>query len=78
MSTHATSPFDRRPNGPGIADTASRRAWTAERIVVHLLLIAFVVLSVGPILLVIVNSLKTTPAIFSGPFELPTPGDVEF
>lgn len=48
------------------------RAWTADRIVVHALLIFFVLLAIGPILLVIMNSFKTTPAIFGGPFDLPT------
>ncbi|NLR97686.1 carbohydrate ABC transporter permease [Rhizobium sp. P38BS-XIX] len=49
-----------------------RRAWTADRIVVHALLIFFVLLAIGPILVVILNSFKTTPAIFGGPFDLPT------
>lgn len=48
------------------------RAWTADRIVVHALLIFFVLLAIGPILIVILNSFKTTPAIFGGPFDLPT------
>ena len=38
---------------------------------VHALLLAFVVLAIAPILVVIINSFKTTPAIFGGPFELP-------
>jgi raffinose/stachyose/melibiose transport system permease protein len=49
------------------------RRWTLERIVVHVALIAFVVLALGPIFVVILNSFKTTPAIFGGPFALPTP-----
>ncbi|KAA0685958.1 carbohydrate ABC transporter permease [Neorhizobium sp. P12A] len=44
----------------------------AELIVVHGLLILFVLLALGPILIVILNSFKTTPAIFGGPFDLPT------
>ncbi|MDE1991377.1 MAG: carbohydrate ABC transporter permease [Rhizobiaceae bacterium] len=48
------------------------RAWTTDRIVVHALLIFFVLLAVGPILVVVLNSFKTTPAIFGGPFALPT------
>lgn len=55
---------------PPVADT---RRWTVERIVVHLILLAFVALALGPIAVVIINSLKTTPAIFGGPFALPTP-----
>ncbi len=49
-----------------------RRPWTADRIIVHGLLILFVLLAIGPVLVVIINSLKTTPAIFGGPFDLPT------
>ncbi|MET3896190.1 raffinose/stachyose/melibiose transport system permease protein [Devosia sp. UYZn731] len=49
------------------------RRWTLERLVVHAALIAFVVLALGPIFVVILNSFKTTPAIFGGPFALPTP-----
>jgi raffinose/stachyose/melibiose transport system permease protein len=49
-----------------------RRRWNVERMAVHAVLLAFVVLALGPILIVILNSLKTTPAIFGGPFALPT------
>ena len=49
-----------------------REPWTVERIIVHALLIVFVLLAIGPVLIVIINSLKTTPAIFGGPFDLPT------
>ena len=48
-----------------------KSSWTTERIVVHLLLLLFVALALGPILLVIMNSFKTTPAIFMGPFQFP-------
>lgn len=48
-----------------------RSSWPAERITVHLLLLFFVALALGPILLVIMNSFKTTPGIFLGPFQLP-------
>lgn len=48
-----------------------KTSWTAERIVVHLLLLVFVALALGPIALVILNSVKTTPGIFMGPFQLP-------
>jgi raffinose/stachyose/melibiose transport system permease protein len=52
--------------------TVTRKSvWPAERIVVHALLIFFVVLALGPIFVVILNSFKTTPGIFLGPFELP-------
>lgn len=49
-----------------------RRRWSLERTAVHLVLLAFVALALGPIFVVIINSLKTTPAIFGGPFALPT------
>jgi raffinose/stachyose/melibiose transport system permease protein len=48
-----------------------KSSWATERIVVHLLLLLFVALALGPILLVIMNSFKTTPAIFMGPFQFP-------
>jgi raffinose/stachyose/melibiose transport system permease protein len=55
-----------------VADARRRKPiWTAERIVVHALLLVFVALAIGPILLVIMNSFKTTPAIFMGPFRPP-------
>ncbi len=38
---------------------------------VHALLLVFVVLAIAPILVVLLNSLKTTPGIFNGPFQLP-------
>lgn len=41
--------------------------------VTHTLLIVFVVLAIGPILVVIMNSFKTTQGIFTGPFLPPTP-----
>jgi raffinose/stachyose/melibiose transport system permease protein len=50
---------------------ADIRPWTLERITVHLVLIGFVILALGPIAVVIINSLKTTPAIFGAPFALP-------
>ena len=52
--------------------TRERRRWGWERLAVHAVLLAFVALALGPILVVIINSLKTTPAIFGGPFALPT------
>ncbi|MGO1079745.1 carbohydrate ABC transporter permease [Inquilinus sp. CA228] len=49
----------------------STRRWSAEQVVTHAVLILFVALALGPIAVVIINSLKTTPAIFGGPFALP-------
>ncbi len=56
----------------GTRQLEEARRWTAERIGVHVVLILFVALALGPILLVILNSLKTTPAIFGGPFTPPS------
>ncbi|HWM34599.1 MAG TPA: carbohydrate ABC transporter permease [Pseudolysinimonas sp.] len=39
--------------------------------VTHVLLIAFVILAIAPVLVVIMNSFKTTPGIFLSPFGLP-------
>ena len=52
-----------------VAGSASR--WTVERIGVHAVLLLFVAIALGPIFVVIMNSFKTTPAIFGGPFALP-------
>ncbi|WP_382304557.1 carbohydrate ABC transporter permease [Herbiconiux sp. UC225_62] len=38
----------------------------------HIALILFVIVAIGPILIVVMNSLKTTPGIFNGPFLPPT------
>ncbi len=54
------------------AKSGDGRTWSADRIVVHALLIFFVLLAIGPILIVVLNSFKLTPAIFGGPFDLPT------
>jgi raffinose/stachyose/melibiose transport system permease protein len=51
---------------------SEQRRWNWERAAVHAVLLAFVALALGPIFIVILNSLKTTPAIFGGPFALPT------
>jgi len=50
----------------------SRHRMLLDRLIVHGLLIFFVLLALGPICVVILNSFKTTPAIFGGPFDLPT------
>jgi len=48
-----------------------KSSWSTDRIVVHGLLIFFVLLALGPIFVVILNSFKTTPGIFLGPFDPP-------
>jgi raffinose/stachyose/melibiose transport system permease protein len=57
----ATRSRSSRPPGNSLAST----------IVVHAVLIVFVILAIGPVLVILVNSFKTTPAIFGGPFDLP-------
>ncbi|MFD0579664.1 carbohydrate ABC transporter permease [Dactylosporangium darangshiense] len=57
--------------------TAVARARGSERagsLVVHGLLIVFALLAIAPILLIVINSLKTTPAIFEHPFAPPGAG----
>lgn len=49
----------------------ARRNELATAAVVHALLIAFVVIAIGPVLMIVMNSFKTTVGIFSGPFDLP-------
>ncbi|MGV8886172.1 MAG: carbohydrate ABC transporter permease [Microbacteriaceae bacterium] len=44
----------------------------AKTVGVHAMLIFFVVVALGPILLTIMNSLKTQRGIFTSPFDLPT------
>jgi raffinose/stachyose/melibiose transport system permease protein len=39
--------------------------------VTHVLLIVFIILAIAPVLVVILNSFKTTPGIFLSPFGLP-------
>jgi raffinose/stachyose/melibiose transport system permease protein len=65
------------PVRPGRQATPVRRRSTvvpsdvASSLVVHGLLIVFAVVATAPVLLIVVNSFKTTPAIFSNPFALP-------
>lgn len=43
----------------------------SKNLVVHLSLLFFVLLAIGPILVIVINSFKTTEGIFSGPLKLP-------
>lgn len=45
----------------------------AASLTVHIMLIVFVVLAIGPVLIIVMNSLKTQLGIFENPFGLPTP-----
>ena len=43
----------------------------SKNLIVHLSLLIFVLLAIGPILVIVINSFKTTESIFSGPLKLP-------
>jgi raffinose/stachyose/melibiose transport system permease protein len=43
----------------------------SKNLMVHLSLIVFVLLAIGPILVIVINSFKTTEGIFSGPLKIP-------
>jgi len=43
----------------------------SKNLMVHLSLLVFVLLAIGPILVIVINSFKTTEGIFSGPLKLP-------
>ena len=43
----------------------------SKNLMVHLSLIFFVLLAIGPILVIVTNSFKTTEGIFTGPLKLP-------
>ena len=57
--------------GGGAPRLRRKRRMNLGDIVVHGLLILFVILAIAPILVVVINSFKTTPGIFNGPFQLP-------
>jgi raffinose/stachyose/melibiose transport system permease protein len=43
----------------------------SKNLIVHLALLFFVLLAIGPILVIVINSFKSTEGIFSGPLKLP-------
>ena len=43
----------------------------SKNLVVHLSLLFFALLAIGPILVILINSFKTTEGIFTGPLKLP-------
>lgn len=43
----------------------------SKNLIVHVSLLLFVLLAIGPILVIVINSFKTTESIFSGPLKLP-------
>ncbi len=58
-------------SGEGRRPVRRRPRMSGSDAMVHALLLVFVVIAIAPILVVIMNSFKTTPAIFDGPFRLP-------
>lgn len=54
-----------------VSRSSLRHPMNSGTFIVHALLLLFVLLAIGPILIVILNSFKTTPAIFGGAFNLP-------
>jgi len=44
----------------------------SKNLVVHLCMLFFALIAIGPILIIVINSFKTTDGIFSGPLKLPT------
>ena len=64
-----TTSSSRRSAPPRSGDVARARLGV---IVVHVLLIVFVIIAIGPVLLIMMNSFKLPVAIFSSPFALPT------
>jgi raffinose/stachyose/melibiose transport system permease protein len=54
--------------------TRLQKGDAASATLVHILLIVFAIIAIAPILLIVLNSLKTTMGIFTGPF---TPPDAE-
>ena len=61
----------RVPSGERL-EARRRRKVSPSVLLVHGVLIFFVVIALGPIFMIIMNSLKTQQGIFSGPFDLPT------
>jgi raffinose/stachyose/melibiose transport system permease protein len=43
----------------------------SKNLLVHLCILFFVLIAIGPIIVIIINSFKTTDGIFSGPLKLP-------
>lgn len=43
----------------------------SKNLAVHLLLLFFAIIAIGPIFIIIINSFKTTQGIFTGPLKLP-------
>jgi raffinose/stachyose/melibiose transport system permease protein len=58
------------PRGPGDRDR-TRRADAAAGLVVHGILLLFALVALAPIVVIVLNSFKTTPGIFEAPFALP-------
>jgi raffinose/stachyose/melibiose transport system permease protein len=49
----------------------ARLQFKSKNLAVHLSLLFFAIIAIGPILIIIINSFKTTEGIFTGPLKLP-------
>jgi len=75
MTTIAEKSRPQGRTGPGDRRGVRPRPFVASStstVLVHVLLVFFVILAIGPVLLIIMNSLKTQQGIFAGPFALPS------
>ena len=68
MTARLPTPFD---DGLGRRARRSRVRWSA--LGVHAVLLVYTFIALGPIVLVVANSMKSRRAIFSSPFALPNP-----
>lgn len=71
--------LSRTDQTPVVAGTTVTRPAPVRRrrpqpgtVLIHVLLILFVVMAIGPVLIALMNSFKTQLGIFASPFELPT------
>jgi raffinose/stachyose/melibiose transport system permease protein len=78
---HSESLSPPRPSLRG-ASTGALWSWmqrpSVGRLSVHLVLMAYTVLALFPIVLIMINSVKTRAAIFEGPLALPTMETLSF
>lgn len=64
---HGTGP------APSTTNAASRRRQRRSTLLVHGILIGYTFIALGPIIMILMNSLKERGAIFASPFTPPTP-----
>jgi len=69
METTRATPLDR---DSARSAHGRRRRLSVQALAAHLVLLAFVLLAIVPVLLIVINSFKNTAGIFQGPLALPT------